>query len=77
MSLPGGLETESQYPYDAAKETCEFDKSKAAVYINDSIVIPSDETKMAAWLYANGPISIGINAMAMQVRYVCNVTSYD
>lgn len=62
----GGLETEKEYPYEAADEKCKFKKSEAAVYINSSVSISKDETKMAAWLVANGPISIGINANMMQ-----------
>lgn len=62
----GGLEKEKDYPYDARGEKCNFVKSEIAAYINSSITLPTDEAKLASWLYKNGPISIGINAMAMQ-----------
>jgi len=62
----GGLEGESDYPYKGRGEKCSFDKSKVKVYINDSVTISTNETEMASWLAANGPISIGINANAMQ-----------
>ncbi|XP_068746743.1 cathepsin L-like [Montipora capricornis] len=62
----GGLEAEKEYPYEGADESCKFKKSEAVVYINSSVSISSDESKMAAWLVANGPISIGINANMMQ-----------
>src|SRR5687768_14809848 len=39
------------------------------VYINGSLNISSNEDDMAAWLYKNGPMSIGINAMAMQFYF--------
>ncbi|XP_078357661.1 cathepsin L-like [Oculina patagonica] len=62
----GGLETESQYPYEAADDKCKFKKSEAVVYLNGSVAISKDENEIAAWLVANGPISIGINANMMQ-----------
>jgi len=62
----GGLETETKYPYDAKDETCHFKTGDVKVYINGSLNISTDEGDMAAWLAQNGPISIGINAMAMQ-----------
>uniref|UniRef100_A0A1E1WVT6 Putative cathepsin F-like protein n=1 Tax=Tityus obscurus TaxID=1221240 RepID=A0A1E1WVT6_TITOB len=65
----GGLETEKEYPYEAEDETCEFKKSDVRVYINSSVSISQNETEMAVWLVKHGPISIGINANAMQFYY--------
>ncbi|XP_056021479.1 uncharacterized protein LOC125650625 isoform X1 [Ostrea edulis] len=62
----GGLESETDYRYRAHDEKCAFDKSEVRVKINGSVSISSNETEMAAWLTKNGPISIGINAFAMQ-----------
>ena len=62
----GGLESESDYPYKGVDRKCSMDKSEIEVYINGSLKISSNEDDMAAWLVQNGPISIGINAMAMQ-----------
>ena len=39
----GGLETESEYPYEGADEKCKFKESEAVVYLNDSVSIPQDE----------------------------------
>lgn len=63
-----GLDTETDYPYDGIDEKCSL-KSNPAAYINSSVAISQDEAQMAAWLAKNGPISIGINANAMQVKY--------
>lgn len=82
----GGLETEGDYPYEARGERCSFKPKEIAVYINDSVSLPTDEEKLAAWLYKNGPISIGINAFAMQFymggishpwKIFCNPKSLD
>lgn len=82
----GGLETESDYPYDGEKETCVFKKSEVKVTISGAVNISSNETKMAQWLFQNGPISIGINANAMQfymggvshpLKFLCSPKGLD
>lgn len=82
----GGLETEKDYPYDAENENCHFDKSLSKVQISGAVNISSDETDMKKWLVKNGPISIGINANAMQFymggvshpwQFLCNPKNLD
>ncbi|XP_026548625.1 cathepsin F-like, partial [Notechis scutatus] len=63
---PGGLETEGDYSYQGFEQKCGFSKEKVAVYINSSVAISPDENEIAAWLAKNGPISIALNAFAMQ-----------
>lgn len=55
----GGLEPEDIYPYEGHEGQCHITKSEFAVYINDSVQLPSNETAMAAWLVQKGPISVG------------------
>src|SRR3989338_3846436 len=62
----GGLVTEDSYPYEGVYDTCRFNKTNVAATISSWVSIPSDEGKMAAWLAANGPISIAINAEWLQ-----------
>jgi cathepsin F len=63
----GGLELESEYPYVAKKEkACNFNKTMSHVAVAGAVDLPKNETAMAAWLVKNGPISIGVNANAMQ-----------
>ncbi|XP_072839899.2 cathepsin F [Pogona vitticeps] len=62
----GGLETERDYSYEGFAQKCDFSKDKVAVYINSSVGISRDEKEIAAWLAKNGPISIALNAFAMQ-----------
>lgn len=62
-----GLESENDYPYTAHKEKCHFNQSLARVQVTGVIDFKEkDEIGMAKWLVQNGPISIGINANAMQ-----------
>lgn len=63
----GGLELESEYPYLAKKQkTCHFNKTLSHVRVKGAVDLPKNETAMAQFLVANGPISIGLNANAMQ-----------
>lgn len=63
----GGLETEKDYPYEGyLSEGCAYNRSLAKVNIDSYVFLPQNETQMAQWLVRNGPISIGINAAAMQ-----------
>lgn len=62
----GGLEREKDYPYEGSNDKCVFNKSEVAVQVVDSLNITSNETEMAQWLFKNGPISIALNAFAMQ-----------
>lgn len=55
----GGLESENDYPYTAHAEKCHFNKTKVHVRITGAVDLPQDETAMAQYLYANGPLSIG------------------
>jgi len=62
----GGLELEEDYPYTGRDGHCKFDKSKVAVDITGREKVSTDEKKIAAYVAANGPVSIGLNAAAMQ-----------
>jgi len=82
----GGLETEGEYPYDGRNEKCSFDVSKAKAKVKGFVELPKNETEMAMWLTKNGPISIGINANAMQFywggvskpwKFLCSPKSLD
>nr|XP_026490995.1 uncharacterized protein LOC113397064 [Vanessa tameamea]XP_026490996.1 uncharacterized protein LOC113397064 [Vanessa tameamea] len=82
----GGLETENDYPYEGENDKCAFNKTLSKVKITSAVNITSNETDMAKWLVQNGPISIGINANAMQFyvggvshpwKVLCSPTNLD
>ncbi|XP_017890067.1 uncharacterized protein LOC108630970 [Ceratina calcarata] len=82
----GGLETESDYPYDEKDEKCTFKRDEAKVQVTSSVNITTNETQIAQWLVKHGPISIGINANAMQFyiggvshppHFLCSPTDLD
>jgi cathepsin F len=65
----GGIDTEANYPYTAgggSGGSCAYNPSQSVLTVKGWTALPTDETKLAAWLYTNGPISIGINAGWMQ-----------
>lgn len=65
----GGLELEDEYPYKAKKQKkCMFNATMSHVKVKGVVDMPKgDEQAIQKYLVANGPISIGINAAAMQV----------
>ena len=67
-------------------EKCHFDKAKVEVEVMGGVKISTNETQMAQWLLKNGPISIGINANAMQFymggvshpwKFLCSASGID
>lgn len=62
----GGLELESDYPYEAKKDKCQLNSTLTKVTISGGVNITSNETGMAIWLIRNGPITIAINSNGMQ-----------
>uniref|UniRef100_A0A3Q1ERX2 Cathepsin F n=1 Tax=Acanthochromis polyacanthus TaxID=80966 RepID=A0A3Q1ERX2_9TELE len=62
----GGVETETDYSYTGHKQKCDFTTRKVVAYINSSVELSKDEKDIAAWLAENGPISVALNAFAMQ-----------
>lgn len=62
----GGLESEMDYSYSGHKQKCSFTSGKVAAYINSSVELSKDEKEIAAWLAENGPVSVALNAFAMQ-----------
>lgn len=84
----GGLESEDQYPYAGQKhKSCDFDATLSKVQVSGAVDFKQgDEVGMAKWLKENGPISIGINANAMQFyrggvshpwKALCNPNALD
>lgn len=63
----GGLELEDEYPYVAKRTKCHFNGTMSHVRVKGAIDFKAkDEDGIAKWLTVNGPVSIGINANAMQ-----------
>ncbi|XP_076756594.1 uncharacterized protein LOC143426815 [Xylocopa sonorina] len=82
----GGLESETDYPYDGMNEKCRINRTETVVQVVSSVNITSNETEMAQWLVKNGPISIAINANGMQFylggvshlpHFLCNPSNLD
>lgn len=67
----GGLEAESDYPYEGHvdRKGCQLDKSEMKVSISKAVNVSTDEGDIAKFLLKHGPLSVGVNANAMQVCY--------
>lgn len=65
----GGLETEADYPYEghADHKGCQLKKSDVKVSISKAVNVSTNEEDIAKFLVTHGPLSVGVNANAMQV----------
>jgi len=68
----GGIQSEADYPYTSGKGVtaeCKVDSSKFVAHMRAWAQVSSsasEEDKIAPYLVANGPVTIGINANPMQ-----------
>jgi len=61
-----GIDTEASYPYEAIDQNCAFNKATVGATISNYTMISTNETQMAAYLVANGPIAIAADAVEWQ-----------
>ena len=65
----GGMELETDYPYDGKNDKCTFKQSKAKITLGNSttgkpyyVVGKRDEAEMKKYVGAKGPLSVCVNA---------------
>jgi len=61
-----GLETYADYPYTAVQGTCVYKSSKAVAKVSGYFNVSTNETLIAAALYATGPLAIAADATTWQ-----------
>jgi len=62
----GGIDTEAGYAYEGVDQTCAYSPSTKGASMKNWTMISSDENQMAAYMVANGPISIAVDAELWQ-----------
>lgn len=63
IKATGGLVSEDAYPYSTVHNiACKFPGKDVVATISGYSLLPKDEGQLLAWLTANGPISIGVQA---------------
>jgi len=66
----GGLQTEAEYPYTATTGTCHSNKTEFIAPITNYTCLSGpdsvDEEKLRAYIYANGPVSVALDASYLQ-----------
>ena len=63
IAVNGGIEKESDYPYQGAQGKCQFDPSKVAATVASYVDIQQqNETQLMEAVATIGPISVGIDA---------------
>jgi cathepsin F len=85
INAVGGIELESDYPYEEAQSTCRFNKKRIAATFSDQVdITPGDDTLME-FLHAHGPASMGVYANVKWQLYTggivtqtrCNASRYN
>jgi cathepsin F len=72
----GGVESQKDYPYTMGGK-CQFDSKKIVLKVlKHTIKNVMDEKDQKEWLFANGPLSIGINADPLQ-EYTGGIVDAD
>jgi len=61
-----GVDSESSYPYEAVDDTCRFKPDSVVAMISNWTMLSEDEDQIAAYLVANGPVSIAADAETWQ-----------
>jgi cathepsin F len=62
----GGIDQELAYPYEGVDGQCRFKANAIGAKISNFTMLSTDEDQIAAYLYANGPVSIAADAEEWQ-----------
>jgi len=62
----GGIDTENSYGYQGEDGSCHFKSANIGAKFSNWNMVSGNETQMAAYLFANGPISIAVDAEEWQ-----------
>ncbi|KAH6760409.1 Papain family cysteine protease [Perilla frutescens var. hirtella] len=62
----GGIEEENSYPYTGKRGECQFKPQNVAVKLANFTTIPINEDHIATYLFHQGPLAVGLNAVFMQ-----------
>jgi cathepsin F len=65
----GGIMTEASYPYQGIDGDCKFKNTTIAAKVSGYKMLPTKDEDLAAWLVANGPVSVAINAEWLQFYF--------
>jgi cathepsin F len=65
----GGIMTEASYPYEGIDGDCRFKNTTVAAKLSGYKMLPTKDEDLAAWLVANGPVSVAINAEWLQFYF--------
>lgn len=73
-----GVNTEVDYPYHAADETCKFDNSNRVIHISGyKETVARDEASLTEALATAGPVSVAIDAGQMSFQFYKDGVYYD